>query len=28
VAATLHGAPPSTQILFQARVLAASDPLR
>jgi len=27
VAATLHGAPPSTQILFQARVLPASDPL-
>ena len=27
VAATLHGAPPSTQILFQARLLAASDPL-
>ena len=27
VAATLHGAPPSTQILFQARVLPAGDPL-
>jgi VWFA-related protein len=27
VAATLHGAPPSTQILFQARVLPATDPL-
>ena len=26
-AATLHGAPPATQILFQARVLPASDPL-
>jgi VWFA-related protein len=26
-AATLHGAPPSTQILFQARVLPAADPL-
>ncbi len=26
VAATLHGAPPSTQILFQARVLPATDP--
>jgi VWFA-related protein len=23
---TLHGAPPSTQVLFQARVLAATDP--
>lgn len=27
VAATLHGAPPSTQIVFQARVLPASNPL-
>jgi VWFA-related protein len=27
VAATLHGAPPSTQIVFQARVLSADDPL-
>ena len=27
VAATMHGAPPSTQILFQARVLPARDPL-
>lgn len=27
MAATLHGAPPSTQIPFQARILAASDPL-
>ena len=27
VAATLHGAPPSTQIVFDARVLAAADPL-
>jgi VWFA-related protein len=27
VAATLHGAPPSTQIVFQARVLPADDPL-
>ena len=27
MAATLHGAPPSTQILFQARVLEAADPL-
>ena len=26
-AATLHGAPPSTQILFEARVLPATDPL-
>lgn len=26
-AATLHGAPPATQILFEARVLAADDPL-
>ena len=26
-AATLHGAPPSTQILFDARVLPADDPL-
>jgi len=26
-AATLHGAPPATQILFQARVLPATDPL-
>lgn len=26
-AATLHGAPPATQILFQARVLPAADPL-
>jgi len=26
VAATLHGAPPSTQIVFQARVLSAADP--
>lgn len=26
VAATRHGAPPSTQILFQARVLPANDP--
>jgi hypothetical protein len=26
VASTLHGAPPSTQILFQARVLPATDP--
>ena len=26
-AATLHGAPPSTQILFQARILPATDPL-
>jgi VWFA-related protein len=26
-AATLHGAPPSTQIQFQARVLPATDPL-
>jgi VWFA-related protein len=26
-AATLHGAPPSTQILFSARVLPADDPL-
>lgn len=26
-AALLHGAPPSTQILFQTRVLAATDPL-
>jgi len=26
VAATLHGAPPATQILFNARVLPASDP--
>ncbi|HWE84751.1 MAG TPA: VWA domain-containing protein [Terracidiphilus sp.] len=25
--ATLHGAPPSTQVLFQARVLPESDPL-
>ena len=25
--ATLHGAPPSTQILFQARVLPAADPM-
>jgi len=25
--ATLHGAPPATQILFQARVLPATDPL-
>jgi VWFA-related protein len=27
VAATVHGAPPSTQILFEARVLPATDPL-
>ena len=27
VAATLHGAPPATQIIFQARVLPANDPL-
>jgi VWFA-related protein len=27
VAATLHGAPPSTQILFQARALSATDPI-
>jgi VWFA-related protein len=27
VAATLHGAPPSTQIIFQAHVLPADDPL-
>jgi VWFA-related protein len=27
VAATMHGAPPSTQIVFQARVLPADDPL-
>jgi hypothetical protein len=27
LAATLHGAPPSTQILFQARVLPATDPV-
>jgi len=27
MAATLHGAPPSTQIPFQARILAAGDPL-
>jgi VWFA-related protein len=27
MAATLHGAPPSTQIPFQARILAATDPL-
>jgi VWFA-related protein len=26
-AATLHGAPPSTQILFEARILPATDPL-
>jgi VWFA-related protein len=26
-AATLHGAPPATQILFQARVLPAADPV-
>jgi VWFA-related protein len=26
-AATLHGAPPATQILFQARVLPAADPI-
>ena len=26
-AATLHGAPPTTQILFQARILPATDPL-
>ena len=25
-AATLHGSPPSTEVLFQARVLAATDP--
>ncbi len=27
IAATLHGAPPSTQIVFKAQVLAAADPL-
>lgn len=27
VASTLHGAPPSTQILFQARVLSSTDPV-
>jgi VWFA-related protein len=27
MAATLHGAPPSTQILFKAQVLSADDPL-
>jgi VWFA-related protein len=27
MAATLHGAPPSTQILFKAQVLSAADPL-
>ena len=27
MAATLHGAPPATQILFEARVLTAADPL-
>jgi hypothetical protein len=27
VAATLHGAPPSTQVLFQAQVLPTTDPL-
>jgi VWFA-related protein len=27
VASTLHGAPPSTQILFQARVLPSTDPV-
>jgi VWFA-related protein len=27
MAATLHGAPPSTQILFKAQVLSATDPL-